>query len=382
MSTRSPRPASPASVSACAPRARPKRVISAKPRAISAARALRPSPAPSTTPQAMASTFLTAPPISAPTMSVDSIGTEMRPGERPGDVGGECLIRGGQRDAVGSPAATSWAKVGPDSTAMRPSRGRDRAPLRCEQRSCPPRSPWRRGSTAHRRRAGRRARRADAGAGATTSSASQAAELGEIARGADRDCDEGRVREEQGDCRRSALIAATTSGSRAQSRTGAPSAASNLGKRGAPGAAADHAEREMCRHAFTRHAFTPAPRTASAAGSSGQRGRAGDVERIGQARREALGAGPGDHRAHCRCTATRAARRRAGRARRRALSARRGPRRWRRRRRRRPRPSLRAQAASALRCGRPGNRPPPAGRRRRCRRCRACPTPRRARPRS
>ena len=56
----------------CAPRARPKRVISAKPRAISAARAFWPSPAPSTTPQAIASTFLTAPPISAPITSVEA----------------------------------------------------------------------------------------------------------------------------------------------------------------------------------------------------------------------------------------------------------------------------------------------------------------------
>ena len=67
--TRSPSPARPASVSARAPLARPKRVISAKPREISAARAFWPSRRPSTTPQAMASTFLTAPPISAPATS-------------------------------------------------------------------------------------------------------------------------------------------------------------------------------------------------------------------------------------------------------------------------------------------------------------------------
>ena len=69
--TRSPSPESPARVSAFAPRAIPNRVISAKPRLISAARAFCPSPAPSTTPQAIASTFLTAPPISAPTTSPD-----------------------------------------------------------------------------------------------------------------------------------------------------------------------------------------------------------------------------------------------------------------------------------------------------------------------
>mgnify|MGYP001114417766 CR=1 FL=1 len=66
------KPDRPAIVSGRPPRARPKRVISAKPRAISAARAFCPSPAPSTTPQAMARTFLTAPPISAPTTSSET----------------------------------------------------------------------------------------------------------------------------------------------------------------------------------------------------------------------------------------------------------------------------------------------------------------------
>ena len=69
VSTRSPSPDRPASVSRRAPMARPKRIISAKPRAISAARAFWPSPRPSTTPQAMARTFLTAPPTSAPATS-------------------------------------------------------------------------------------------------------------------------------------------------------------------------------------------------------------------------------------------------------------------------------------------------------------------------
>src|SRR3546814_4362666 len=61
VSTRSPRPDRPASVSGRAPRATPNRDISAKPRLISAARAFWPRPRPSTTPQAIASTFLTAP---------------------------------------------------------------------------------------------------------------------------------------------------------------------------------------------------------------------------------------------------------------------------------------------------------------------------------
>ena len=69
VSTKSPRPDRPASVSRRAPLAVPKRVISAKPRAMSAAWAFWPRPLPSTTPQAIASTFLTAPPISAPVTS-------------------------------------------------------------------------------------------------------------------------------------------------------------------------------------------------------------------------------------------------------------------------------------------------------------------------
>jgi hypothetical protein len=69
--TRSPSPESPESVSACAPSASPNRCISAKPRLISAARAFCPRPSPSTTPQAIASTFLTAPPISAPVTSAE-----------------------------------------------------------------------------------------------------------------------------------------------------------------------------------------------------------------------------------------------------------------------------------------------------------------------
>ncbi len=58
-------------VSGLAPFATANRVISAKPRVIRAAWALRPSFSPSTTPQAMARTFFTAPPASAPIMSSD-----------------------------------------------------------------------------------------------------------------------------------------------------------------------------------------------------------------------------------------------------------------------------------------------------------------------
>ena len=63
------RPASPAMVSACAPQATASRVISANPRVMSAAAVLWPRPSPSTTPAAMAMTFLSEPPSSTPTMS-------------------------------------------------------------------------------------------------------------------------------------------------------------------------------------------------------------------------------------------------------------------------------------------------------------------------
>src|SRR5207244_12696442 len=49
----------------------------------------------------------------------------------------------------------------------------------------------------------------------------------------------------------------------------APAARRDLRERRAPGAAADHAD------LLEGHAFTPAPRTFSASGSSGQRARAG-----------------------------------------------------------------------------------------------------------
>jgi hypothetical protein len=68
---RSPRPDSPASVSICAPWARPKRANSAKPRVVSAASADAPSFFPTTMPAAIASTFFAAPPISTPRTSVE-----------------------------------------------------------------------------------------------------------------------------------------------------------------------------------------------------------------------------------------------------------------------------------------------------------------------
>src|SRR5580700_402349 len=71
VSSKSPRPDSPIMVCGLAPNALPKRVSSAKPRVVSAAPALAPRPRPVTTPAAIASTFLVAPPISTPRMSVE-----------------------------------------------------------------------------------------------------------------------------------------------------------------------------------------------------------------------------------------------------------------------------------------------------------------------
>src|SRR6266513_1761285 len=67
---RSPIPARPANVIGCAPSVTPRRVISASPRVIRAARALNPSPRPSRIPAASAITFLSAPASSTPTTSV------------------------------------------------------------------------------------------------------------------------------------------------------------------------------------------------------------------------------------------------------------------------------------------------------------------------
>src|SRR2546425_7470422 len=67
---RSPIPARPANVIGCAPSVTPRRVISARPRVIRAARVLKPSPSPSRMPAASAITFLSAPASSTPTTSV------------------------------------------------------------------------------------------------------------------------------------------------------------------------------------------------------------------------------------------------------------------------------------------------------------------------
>ena len=59
-------------VSWSAPSATPSRIISARPRVISATRVLAPKPRPSEMPAPMASTFLVAPPTSTPIMSLDA----------------------------------------------------------------------------------------------------------------------------------------------------------------------------------------------------------------------------------------------------------------------------------------------------------------------
>jgi len=62
-------PARPASVPETAPRATARRVISASPRVMSAARAFSPRPSPSAMPVAIAMTFFSAPPSSTPVTS-------------------------------------------------------------------------------------------------------------------------------------------------------------------------------------------------------------------------------------------------------------------------------------------------------------------------
>src|SRR4051794_26751604 len=64
-----PSPVAPPKVSGRPPRATPRRVSSATPRVMRAARVLSPKPMPSEIPAAMATTFLSAPPSSQPTTS-------------------------------------------------------------------------------------------------------------------------------------------------------------------------------------------------------------------------------------------------------------------------------------------------------------------------
>ena len=116
VSTRSPRPLRPASVSRRPPRAYARREISAKPRVTSAAIALCPNPSDSIPPAAMAMTFFIAPPISTPTTS--SLAYSRKRSDRKSccTAATASARRPATTTAVGTPRATSAAKLGPEST--------------------------------------------------------------------------------------------------------------------------------------------------------------------------------------------------------------------------------------------------------------------------
>ena len=98
VSTRSPRPARPISVSRRPPSAADRRPVSASPRVISAARALWPKPRPSLAPAAIASTFFTAPPIFDTGDVVALVGAQRFCAQQRGDVCRERGIGRGDRD--------------------------------------------------------------------------------------------------------------------------------------------------------------------------------------------------------------------------------------------------------------------------------------------
>ena len=114
-------------VSCRAPSATPNRAISAKPRVISAARALSPNVKPSHKPVAIASTFFTAPPTSTPTQS--SLPYSRRASVWKAFTNVCTTVASGlaATNAVGSPFATSCAKLGPLSTPVRKSGANVRA---------------------------------------------------------------------------------------------------------------------------------------------------------------------------------------------------------------------------------------------------------------
>ena len=111
---KSPMPVSPMNVSVWPPRAVPRRVISARPRVISAARAFRPRPRPSATPVAIASTFLTAPPTSTPTRSSLAYTRMVPPCKAETTAPRKVALCEAMVSAHGRPRATSWANEGPD----------------------------------------------------------------------------------------------------------------------------------------------------------------------------------------------------------------------------------------------------------------------------
>ena len=122
VSTRSPSPLRPASVSGRPPIAVASREISTRPRVMSAAIALCPRPRLSTTPAAIATTFLSAPPISTPATS--SVAYSRSDGPR-NSLLDEARRLGGRSTPPRPPSAARPRprprSVGPDSTAT----GRD-----------------------------------------------------------------------------------------------------------------------------------------------------------------------------------------------------------------------------------------------------------------
>ena len=206
--------------------------------------------------------------------------------------------------AVGRPAATSCAKVGPDSTA-RLAPGAASCATSPISRPVPASIPLAQSTRSrgavgqageHRRKELR---------GDDRQQHRHIGQIGQIAGRADRRVPGWRWAG-TGCCVWAALISATSSGSRAQSSTVAAVAGQRLRQRRAPGARADNAD--CC-----GHAFTPAPRTGSAS----------RIQRPARARRQSRADRSGPAAAarsrprrsspRYRCTAPAAARRSAGR---------------------------------------------------------------------
>ncbi len=104
--------------------------ISARPRVMSAARALSPKPSPSLAPAAIASTFLTAPPTSTPGRSLLGYARSASPRSNAATSRVSAASVVATTSAVGSPRATSSAKSDPKSRrpdAATPARSRDAA---------------------------------------------------------------------------------------------------------------------------------------------------------------------------------------------------------------------------------------------------------------
>src|SRR5437016_7550833 len=114
---RSPIPASPANVRGFAPSATPNRVISARPRVITAARVLYPNPRPSRIPAATAMTFLSAPPSSTPMASVVVYTRNCAVAKTCWTRRATLSSRAAATTAVGWRRYTSSANEGPESTA-------------------------------------------------------------------------------------------------------------------------------------------------------------------------------------------------------------------------------------------------------------------------